>query len=196
MSNAAVVSRFAPSPTGYLHVGGARTALFARLLARHSGAGGKFLLRIEDTDLARSTEQATTQLLEDLRWLGLHWDNAKLVYQSKRKPVYDAIIESLIAKNLAYKAYDTREELDALRKIAEKEKRQFIYRRRELGDDVQRKYEAEGRAAVVRFAMPVKEYRFNDAVLSKEVILPPEEVQDFVIRKEDGMPTYHFAVVV
>src|SRR3954467_13266679 len=128
-----VVTRFAPSPTGYLHVGGARTALFSWLLARHQG--GRYLLRIEDTDLARSTEQATTQLLEDLRWLGLHWDNANLVYQSKRKPVYDAIIESLIAKNLAYKAYDTREELDALRKIAEKEKRQFIYRRRELGDD-------------------------------------------------------------
>src|SRR5215207_10072670 len=97
---ATVVSRFAPSPTGYLHVGGARTALFAWLLARHAGASGKFLLRIEDTDLARSTEQATTQLLEDLRWLGLQWDNAQLVYQSKRKHVYDAIMESLIAKGL------------------------------------------------------------------------------------------------
>src|SRR5688572_32209826 len=102
-----VITRFAPSPTGYLHVGGARTALFAWLLARHAGGDGKFLLRIEDTDLARSTEQATTQLLEDLRWLGLHWDNAELVYQSKRKDVYDAISESLISRNLAYKAYDT-----------------------------------------------------------------------------------------
>ncbi|MEA2709881.1 MAG: glutamyl-tRNA synthetase [Phycisphaerales bacterium] len=192
---ATVVSRFAPSPTGYLHVGGARTALFAWLLARHAGADGKFLLRIEDTDAARSTEQATTQLLEDLRWLGLHWDNAELVHQSKRKDVYNAIIDSLIAQNLAYKAYDTREELDALRKIAEKEKRQFIYRRREISGDERQKFEAEGRPAVVRFAMPVKEYRFHDAVLG-EIVLPADEVQDFVIRKEDGMPTYHFAVVV
>ena len=191
-----VVSRFAPSPTGYLHVGGARTALFAWLLARHAGDNAKFLLRIEDTDLARSTEQATTQLLEDLRWLGLHWDNPQLVYQSKRTSVYNAIIDSLIARNLAYKAYDTREELDAMRKTAEKEKRQFIYRRREISEADRRRFESEGRPAVVRFAMPVKEYRFHDAVLGKEVVLPPEEVQDFVIRKEDGMPTYHFAVVV
>jgi glutamyl-tRNA synthetase len=191
-----VVSRFAPSPTGYLHVGGARTALFSWLLARHANENGRFLLRIEDTDLARSTEQATTQLLEDLRWLGLHWDNPQLVYQSKRRPIYDAIIDSLISRNLAYKAYETREELDAQRKAAEREKRQFIYRRRDLSSDEQRKYEAEGRPAVVRFAMPVKEYRFHDAVLGKEILLPPGEVQDFVIRKEDGMPTYHFAVVV
>src|SRR3982750_14900 len=86
---ARVVTRFAPSPTGYLHVGGARTALFNWLLARH--AGGQFLLRIEDTDLARSTEQATLQLLEALRWLGLHWDNPQLVYQSRRQDVYNRI---------------------------------------------------------------------------------------------------------
>src|SRR3954464_5620399 len=104
-----MVTRFAPSPTGYLHVGGARTALFSWLLARHTG--GKFLLRIEDTDLARSTEQATLQLLEDLRWLGLHWDNEQLVYQSKRQTVYNAIVGTLISKNLAYKAYETTEEL-------------------------------------------------------------------------------------
>src|SRR5688572_18887075 len=126
-----VITRFAPSPTGYLHVGGARTALFSWLLARHYGAEGKFLLRIEDTDLARSTEQATSQLLEDLRWLGLHWDNAELVYQSKRKHIYDAVIDSLISRGLAYKAYETREELAAERQAAEKQKRQFIYRRRE-----------------------------------------------------------------
>src|SRR5688572_142650 len=190
-----VVSRFAPSPTGYLHVGGARTALFAWLLARHEGENGKFLLRIEDTDLARSTEQATTQLLEDLRWLGLHWDNTEMVFQSKRTHVYDPIIESLISRNLAYKAYDTREELDAMREIAKREKRQFIYRRRDLTAEEIKRYEAEGRPTVVRFAMPVREYRFQDAVLG-EIVLPPEEVQDLVIRKEDGMPTYHFAVVV
>src|SRR3954462_10978783 len=119
------VTRFAPSPTGYLHVGGARTALFSWLLARH--AGGRFLLRIEDTDLARSTEQATLQLLEDLRWLGLHWDNAELFFQSKRVDVYNRIIDDLIARGLAYKAYDTPEDMAELRK-----KRQFVYRKREI----------------------------------------------------------------
>src|SRR5436190_6528589 len=97
-----VVTRFAPSPTGYLHVGGARTALFSWLLARHAGADGRFLLRIEDTDLARSTEKATTQLLEDLRWLGLQWDNEQLVFQSKRTEAYNRIIGNLLARNLAY----------------------------------------------------------------------------------------------
>jgi glutamyl-tRNA synthetase len=189
-----IVTRFAPSPTGYLHVGGARTALFSWLLARHSG--GKFLLRIEDTDLARSTEQATTQLLEDLRWLGLHWDNPELVFQSKRLAVYDAIIDDLLARGLAYKAYDTREELAEMRALAERQKRQFIYRRREVSEQELDQYESQRRPHVVRFAMPVREYRFHDQVLEKEIILPPEEVQDFVIRKEDGMPTYHFAVVV
>src|SRR5450432_2770027 len=132
MSQPTIVTRFAPSPTGYLHVGGARTALFSWLLARHSG--GKFLLRIEDTDLARSTETATTQLLEDLRWLGLHWDNTELVYQSKRLPTYNKIIDDLAARGLAYKAYETPEELDALRADAQKHKRDFLYRRRPLSD--------------------------------------------------------------
>src|SRR5918992_243407 len=98
---AQVVTRFAPSPTGYLHVGGARTALLNWLLARHHG--GRYLLRIEDTDLARSTEEATRQLLEDLRWLGLHWDNADLVYQSKRLDLYNRIIDGMIARGQAHK---------------------------------------------------------------------------------------------
>lgn len=189
-----VVTRFAPSPTGYLHVGGARTALFNWLLARHTG--GKYLLRIEDTDLARSTEQATSQLLDDLRWLGLNWDNADLVFQSKRVDEYNRIIDELLARNLAYKAYDTREDLDVMRREAEKSKKQFVYRRRaDVTPDQIAKWESEGRQHVVRFVMPVKEYRFTDEVLG-EIVLPPEEAQDFVIRKADGMPTYHFAVVI
>ncbi len=192
----AVVTRFAPSPTGYLHVGGARTALFSWLLARHHGGDGRFLLRIEDTDLARSTEQATLQLLEDLRWLGLHWDNEQLVYQSKRSHVYNAIIDSLISRGLAYKAYDTPGELAEMRKAAEREKRSFIYRRREIGDEQLRRHESEGRPHVVRFATPVKDYRFDDAVLGPGQGVAADQVQDFVIRKSDGMPTYHFAVVV
>src|SRR5687767_5065871 len=137
-ATANVVTRFAPSPTGYLHVGGARTALFNWLLARH--AGGRFLLRIEDTDLARSTRLAVDQVVEDLKWLGLHWDNPELVFQSKRLDVYNAIIDDLVARDLAYKAYETPEELDAMRKSAEREKRSFTYRRRRLSEAEIRKY--------------------------------------------------------
>jgi glutamyl/glutaminyl-tRNA synthetase len=191
--NSTIVTRFAPSPTGYLHVGGARTALFSWLLARHEG--GRFLLRIEDTDLARSTQESVRALLEDLRWLGLNWDNTELVYQSKRVELYNRIVDELISRGLAYKAYETPEELDAQRRIAEKAKRAYIYRRPNLTEEQIRKFEGEGRPSVVRFAMPVKEYRFNDVVLGKEIVLAASQVQDFVIRKTDGMPTYHFAVV-
>jgi glutamyl-tRNA synthetase len=194
MTDSSIITRFAPSPTGYLHVGGARTALFNWLLARHTG--GKFLLRIEDTDLARSTEQATAQLLEDLRWLGLNWDNAELVYQSKRLPVYNRIIDDLIARGLAYRAWETPEELDNQRKQAERDRRQFRYRRPTLSDEQIKAFESQGRPHVVRFVMRVKDYRFDDAVLGPNQGFAAAEVQDFVIRKSDGMPTYHFGVVV
>lgn len=194
MADSTVVTRFAPSPTGYLHVGGARTALFCWLLARHTG--GRFLLRIEDTDLARSTEQATMQLLEDLKWLGLNWDNQQLVYQSKRTAIYNRLIDDLIARGLAYEAWETPAELDAMRKAAEREKRAFIYRRPSYTPDQLKRFADEGRKPVVRFVMPVKTYSFRDEVLGKDIVMPAEEAQDFVIRKADGMPTYHFAVVV
>lgn len=189
-----IVTRFAPSPTGYLHVGGARTALFNWLLAR--ATGGKYLLRIEDTDLARSTEDAVRQLVDDLNWLGLKWDNPELVYQSKRLAIYNKIIDDLLAKDLAYHAWETNEELDAMRKIAEKAKRPFIYRRRQYSADEMKKFADEGRKSIIRLVMPVKEYRFKDEVLGKEIVQPAQESQDFVIRKTDGMPTYHFGVVV
>jgi glutamyl-tRNA synthetase len=191
-----IVTRFAPSPTGYLHVGGARTALFNWLLARHFAGQGKFLLRIEDTDLARSTQQACDQLLEDLKWLGLHWDNPELVFQSKRVEIYNRIIEDLMSRGLAYEAWETTEELNAARQQAEKSKRAFIYKRRDYTADEIAGFKAAGRKAVVRFATPVKEYRFRDVIAGKEIVQPPEECQDFVIRKTDGMPTYHFAVAV
>jgi glutamyl-tRNA synthetase len=188
------VTRFAPSPTGYLHVGGARTALFNWLLARHDG--GQFLLRIEDTDLARSTEDATRQLLEDLKWLGLNWDNAELVYQSKRLPIYNKLIDGLLEKGQAYEAWESGEELDKMREQAQRAKRPFIYRRRQYTADEMKRFADEGRKPVIRFAMPVKESRFRDVVTDKDIIQPIPECQDFVIRKTDGMPTYHFGVVV
>ena len=189
-----VVTRFAPSPTGYLHVGGARTALFNWLLARNTG--GRFLLRIEDTDLARSTEDATRQLLEDLTWLGLKWDNAELVYQSKRLDIYNKLIDGLVERGLAYEAWESNEELEAMRAQAQKAKRPFIYRRRKYSDDEMKRFADEGRKPIIRFIMPVREFRFRDEVLGKDVVQGAPESQDFVIRKTDGMPTYHFGVVV
>ncbi len=189
-----VVTRFAPSPTGYLHVGGARTALFNWLVARH--AGGRYLLRIEDTDLARSTEASVQAVLEDLRWLGLSHDNAELVFQSQRVETYNAIIADLMNRGLAYEAWETPEELAAMRQQAEKTKQSFIYRRREYSRDELKRFADEGRSPAIRFAMPVREYRFYDQVLGKDIVVAPDQVQDFVIRKTDGMPTYHLAVVV
>src|SRR5438067_1762848 len=192
-----IVSRYAPSPTGYQHVGGARTALFNWLLARHHKGDGRFLLRIEDTDLARSTQQACDQLLEDLKWLELLWDNAEnLVFQSKRVAIYKRIVDDLTSRRLAYEAWETGEELNALREAAQKAKKPFIYRRPSYTPEQVEQFRAQGRKSVVRFATPVKEYRFYDVVAGKEIVQPPEECQDFIIRKTDGMPTYHFAVVV
>ena len=194
MSSPTVVTRFAPSPTGYLHVGGARTALFNWLLARNTG--GKFLLRIEDTDLARSTEDATRQLLSDLQWLGLQWDNPTLVYQSKRLEIYNKLIDQLIADGKAYEAWETSAELDSMRQQAQRAKRPFIYKRPTYTPDLLKRFKDENRTPVIRFAMPAKEYRFFDLTLGKEIVQSQYEVQDFVIRKGDGMPTYHFGVVV
>jgi glutamyl-tRNA synthetase len=194
MANDRIITRFAPSPTGYLHVGGARTALFNWLLARHTG--GQFLLRIEDTDLARSTEDATRQLVEDLQWLGLQWDNAELVHQSKRLDIYNRIIDDLLARGLAYEAWESIEELNAMRQQAERARRPFLYRRQTYTPEQLAQFQAEGRKPVIRFVMPVKEHRFHDVVLGKEVVQPANESQDFIIRKTDGMPTYHFGVVV
>src|SRR4051812_33469572 len=141
-----LTTRYAPSPTGYQHVGGARTALFSWLLARRHGADGTYLLRIEDTDLARSTAQATLQLLEDLKWLGLFWDNAdSLVYQSKRLPIYNNIFGDLLAKGQAYEAWESPEELNALRKEAERSKRSFVYLRRDYTPDAIAQFKSEGR---------------------------------------------------
>jgi glutamyl-tRNA synthetase len=135
-------------------------------------------------------------VLEDLQWLGLNWDNKELVFQSHRLEIYNPILADLVSRGLAYKAYETDEELTAQRQIAERAKRPFIYRRPMLTDEQTRKFESEGRPSVVRFAMPVKEYRFADAVLDKDIVLAANQVQDFIIRKTDGMPTYHFGVVV
>ena len=190
-----VVTRFAPSPTGYLHVGGARTALFNWLLARHSG--GAFYLRIEDTDLARSTDAAVDAVLEDMKWLGLDWNNADdLMFQSRRTDVYNKLFDDLMSRGLAYEAWESKEELDNQRQQAQRAKRPYLYKRPTYTDEQVAAFKAEERTPVLRFKMEVKDYHFDDAVLGPKQGVDASQVQDFVIRKADGMPTYHFAVVV
>ncbi len=210
-----VITRFAPSPTGHLHIGGARTALFCWAWARRSG--GTFLLRMEDTDRARSSEASGRAILADLAWLGLAWDEGPTLtrsddptglggdprgvgpfFQSQRLETYNQHIDRLIEKGLAYPAFETPEELDAQRKAALAEKRTYRYDRAalELSAEERAARVAAGEAHVVRFnAANAGEIMIQDAVLG-EVRIADGELEDFVIRKQDGFPTYHFSVVV
>ena len=198
-----VVTRFAPSPTGYLHVGGARTALFNWLFARRMG--GKFLLRIEDTDQKRNTPAAIRQVMEDLRWLGIEWDEGPEVggpngpyLQSQRRDIYDKYIRKLVDEKKAYYCFDTPEELDALRKEAEAQKKGFTYPRPKDFPDAKdaEKMRGQGRPATVRFAMPQGESIVVADVVRGEVTFAAGEMGDFIIQKSDGFPTYNFACVV
>ncbi len=198
-----VVTRFAPSPTGYLHVGGARTAIFNWLWARRMK--GKFLLRIEDTDLKRNTPTATQQVIDDLRWLGIDWDEGPEVggpngpyFQSQRLDIYNRYIAQLIDQQKAYYCFDTPEELQAKREECEVQKKGFIYRRPEqLPDesDVE-KARAADKPVTVRFAVPQDADIVIQDMVRGEVTFKPAEIGDFIIQKSDGFPTYHFACVV
>ncbi len=197
-----IKTRFAPSPTGHLHVGGARTALFNYLLARKSG--GTMLLRIEDTDRARHDEQAVGKIIEDLRWLGIEWDEGVEVggengpyRQSERLDVYREYLDRLLAEGKAYYAFETAEELDAMRKKAQAETGGFRYPRPETlptKADAE-KAEAEGRPVVVRFLCPGQDVTVVDEAFG-EVTTPGSEMEDFVIRKADGWPTFYLANVI
>jgi glutamyl/glutaminyl-tRNA synthetase len=195
-----VVTRFAPSPTGYLHVGGARTALFNWLWARHTG--GTFVLRIEDTDLKRNTPTATQQVMQDLRWLGIEWDEGPEVggpngpyFQSQRLDFYTRYARQLIEQGLAYYTFETPEELDAMRA----QEKGFTYPRPERFPSEQdaEKARAEGRPVTIRFALPLdKPLVVNDLVRGRITFSPTELGGDFIIIKSDGFPTYNFACVV
>jgi len=198
-----VRTRFAPSPTGYLHIGGARTALFNYLLARR--LGGKFALRIEDTDQTRNIEAADRKLLEDLRWPGLHWDEGPEVggpygpyYQSQRRDLYDQHARRLLDEGQAYYALETREELEAMRKAAQQRgEKGFRYPRPKnfpSDADAQRARDA-GRPVVIRLKMPERDFVVRDRILG-DVTIGAAELSDFVIVKSDGWPTYNYAVVV
>ena len=201
-----VVTRFAPSPSGSLHVGGARTALFCWAFAR--GREGRFVLRIEDTDRKRSSEAASLGFMTDLDWLGIGWDEGPThgeqgggdhgpYFQSERLPIYTELLDRLVEEGKAYHAFDTSEELDAKRRAAREAKRAYRYDRAALSlsdDEVAAKL-AAGVPSVIRFRTPEGPITIIDEVLG-EATLPEGEVDDFVIRKADGFPTYHFAVVV
>ncbi|MFK7961907.1 MAG: glutamate--tRNA ligase [Phycisphaerales bacterium] len=202
-----VRTRFAPSPTGHLHVGGARTALFCWAFARQRG--GTFILRIEDTDQKRSSDAAGQGFLEDLTWLGIDWDEGPEhggsgggahgpYFQSQRLDLYNEHIQRLIDAGHAYPAFETSEELTAARAEARAAKRAYKYDRASLNlpAETVQQYLAEGRPHVIRLRVPDdREIVVNDEVRG-EVRIAPGELEDFVIRKQDGFPTYHFAVVV
>lgn len=186
--------RFAPSPTGYLHVGGARTALFNWLYARHFG--GKLILRIEDTDVQRSTEEMVEGILQGMRWLGLNWDEGPY-FQSKRLEMYKAAAAKLLETGNAYYCFCTKEELEKRRAIATAEGRAPKYEGtcRKIPREEANKRRNSGEAAVLRFAVPESgSTGFDDAVFGR-VEFANSELEDFVLLRSDGGPTYHLSVV-
>ncbi|MFJ5625178.1 glutamate--tRNA ligase [Peribacillus loiseleuriae] len=195
--------RYAPSPTGHLHIGNARTALFNYLFARNQG--GKFIIRIEDTDQKRNIEGGEESQLKYLKWLGIEWDESIDVgggygpyRQSERNDIYKDLYEELLEKGMAYKCYCTEEEIEAEREeqLARNETPKYSGKCRHLTEEERSKLEAEGRKPSIRFAVPSdKVFTFKDMV-KDDVSFEAEGIGDFVIVKKDGIPTYNFAVAV
>ena len=188
-SSQPVVTRFAPSPTGFLHIGGARTALFNWLFARHHG--GKFLLRIEDTDRARSTKEAIDAILDGMRWLGLDWDGHEY-YQSQFWARHAEIAHKMLERGHAYRCYMTQEELAAQRETAQRERRPF-----RIDSPWRDATESEGRNAfVIRLKAPREGETVIEDRVQGRVTVQNSEIDDFVLLRSDGSPTYMLAVVV
>ncbi len=187
-------TRIAPSPTGYLHLGTARTALYSWAYARHFG--GEFVLRIEDTDVARSTQDSVDQILESMRWLGLDYDEGP-IYQMQRLDRYQAVIDQLIAEGKAYHCYSTPEELDAVReaKKARGEKTLYDGRWRPAPGKTLPAIPA-GVQPVVRFCNPPDGDVTWDDLVKGPITISNREIDDLIIARTDGVPTYNFAVVV
>jgi glutamyl-tRNA synthetase len=188
MTHDKIVTRFPPSPTGYLHIGGARTALYNWLFARQKK--GKFVLRIEDTDKERSTDEATRAIVDSLEWLGIDWDEGPY-FQSRRYPVYQEMVERLVATGKAYYCHCTPEELDARRGAAKalglKPKYDGKCRDKGLGP---------GPHAVVRLKSPQTGKTVFHDLVKGSISFQNEELDDLVLWRSDGSPTYHLAVVV
>ena len=195
--------RFAPSPTGYLHVGGARTALFNYLFARHEG--GSFVLRIEDTDLERSSAELDSMMVEDMKWLGLDWDEGPDVggphgpyRQSERIAIYGEYAARLVSDESAFPCFCSDEELSRKREKAALEGRPPRYDGacRDLGRQERERFRREGRPESVRFRVETNEGVSLDDLIRGEVAFPPDMAGDFVILRSNGLPTYNFAAVV
>lgn len=196
MANRNVVTRFAPSPTGFMHVGGVRTALYAYLWAKKNN--GTFILRIEDTDKEREVEGSIEHIMQSLKWIGVDWDegpdiggeNAPYI-QSQRLESYKKYAKILIDKGLAYPDPYSKEDLDGFRKRAEEEKRPFLYR-----DHRPETFGTWDGTQALRFKTPeIKSYKWNDAVRG-ELSAGPEALDDFILIKSDGYPTYNFAHII
>ncbi len=194
--------RFAPSPTGFLHIGNARTALFNYLFAKNNN--GEFILRIEDTDKERSKEEYLTQIYEDLRWLGIKWDEGPDTggkfapyIQSKRFSLYQDYAKKLISEGKAYYCYCSESELEARRRVqlAEGQSLRYDNRCRNLSDTLRRRYEAQGIKPSIRFKMPDKKRVIKD-IIRGEVEFDESLIGDFVIVRPDGSPTFHLAVCI
>ncbi|STP12113.1 glutamyl-tRNA synthetase [Helicobacter mustelae] len=185
-----IVTRFAPSPTGHLHIGGLRTALFNYLHAK--GNGGEFLLRIEDTDQARNSKEATEAILQAFDWVGLQYDK-EVIYQSSRLEIYQKYIHQLLEEGKAYHCYMSKEELDALRKEQEKNKQTPRY------DNRYRDFQGtppKGVQPVVRIKAPLNQsIEFHDGIKGA-MKFQASEIDDFIIARSDGTPTYNFVVVI
>jgi glutamyl-tRNA synthetase len=187
MTENKIVTRFPPSPTGYLHIGGARTALFNWLFARQTG--GKFILRIEDTDKARSTDEATRAIIDSMVWLGLDWDEGPY-FQSERYDIYNAAIERLVSTGQAYHCHCSPEDLEKRRKsaMAKGAKPKYDGKCRELGL-------GPAPGSVVRLKTPqTGTTQFND-LIKGPIRFNNEELDDLILKRSDGSPTYHMAVV-
>jgi glutamyl-tRNA synthetase len=186
--------RFAPSPTGSLHVGGARTALYNLLFARHEK--GTFVLRVEDTDVERSREELSGQILSAMDWLGLDYDEGPF-YQSKRYDLYRAAADRLLREGKAYRAFETPEQLDAERKAAEAAGRAYRYSGagRQISPEESDRRARAGERHVVRLAMPAETIVVDDLIRGR-VEFPAEALDDFVLLRSDGHPLYHFCVCV
>jgi glutamyl-tRNA synthetase len=186
--------RFAPSPTGWLHVGGARTALYNLLFARRYG--GRFLLRIEDTDVERSKPELTEQILSAMRWLDLEWDEGP-VRQSDRFDLYRTAADRLVAEGKAYRAFETPEELDSARKAAEASGKAYRYSGagRAISPEESERRARAGERHVVRLKMPEETIVVEDLIRGR-VEFPAEALDDFVLLRSDGHPLYHFSVCV
>jgi len=203
MTVSAVRTRFAPSPTGFLHIGGVRTALFNWLYARKHG--GQYILRIDDTDQQRNVAESLAPILHGFRWLGLTWDEGAEVggpydpyYQSQRQPRYSEAVRAIVEKGLAYWDYANEQEMKAEREAAEKEKRPFQYSRRWMAETAsdRTRFEAEGRSGVVRLKMPREgKCVFDDQIRGRVEVNWIQEA-DHVIQRADGSALYNLASVV